>query len=307
MKIKNRFIFLVLAGVLAVLTFFLAHLGGGSLVTKNNHSSGKIKVVAVENFYGDVARQLGADHIELTSILVGADIDPHEYEPTVQDAVAISEAQIVIMNGLGYDSWVEKLLKASPKTERIVIVAGEVAPRQLPNNPHVWYGVDNMAVIAQQIAQALGTSDPVSRVFFNDRLTVFLDSLTPLEQAMSAIKTRYNGTPIGLTETIFLYQTGVMGLVVKTPTAFAQAIAAGNDPSVDSVRAANNQIEQKQIKILVLNGQTATPITNNLRQQAMQKNIPVVAVTETMPAQASYQSWMMGQLQALDTALQQAN
>ena len=125
-----------------------------------------------------------------------------------------------------------------------------------------------------------------------------------LQQKINDIKTKYNGTPVGLTETIGLYQTQPMGLHVLTPLAFEQAIAEGNDPSADDVAKANDQITGKQIKVLIYNSQTVTPITTNLQNEAKQAGIPIVPVTETMPRNVHYQEWMMDQLTALQNALQ---
>ena len=121
---------------------------------------------------------------------------------------------------------------------------------------------------------------------------------------MSDIKAKYNGTPVALTETIYLYQTQPMGLNVLTPLAFERAIAEGNDPSADDVAKTNDQITNKQVKVLIYNEQTVTPVTTNLQSEAKQQNIPFVPVTETMPTNKHYQGWMEDQLTSLENALQ---
>lgn len=266
-------------------------------------SNNNIQIVAAENFYADIASQLGGNHVSVLGILSDPNADPHEYESSVQDAKAVANAKIVIENGLGYDTWMDKLLSASPNSNRTLLIGGKLASHPLPDNPHVWYGVDNIQAIAAQITNALKKADPKDTIEYNQRLSAFDTSLMPLEKKIVDIKTIYNGTPVGLTETIYLYQTQPEGLQVLTPFAFEKAIAEGNDPSADDVAKANDQITSKQVKILIYNVQTITPITTNMQNKAKSQNIPVVAVSETMPTGKHYQSWMMDQLNNLQQAL----
>jgi zinc/manganese transport system substrate-binding protein len=275
-----------------------------SAQTANGGStSAKILVVAAENFYGDIVQQLGGDQVSVTSILSDPDIDPHMYESNVQNAVAVSQAQLVVQNGDDYDTWMDKLLSASPNPQRVVLVAANIADHKLPDNPHVWYGLDNIQTIAREITNALDKIDPASKPAFEDNLTKFQQSLVPIQQKMADLKAKYAGTPVGLTETIFLYQTGPIGLNVMTPIEFEKAIAEGNDPPADTVATTNDQINKHEIKVLIYNIQTVTPLTTNLQDEAKKANIPIVAVTETMPAGKTYQQWMLDQLNALELAL----
>lgn len=265
--------------------------------------NGVLQVVAAENFYGDIAKQLGANHVEVTSILSDPNVDPHEYESNVQDAIAISHANIVIENGDEYDTWMDKLLSASPNKDRAVLVGFKLANHPLKDNPHVWYGLDNIQIIAAKITDTLKQQDPAHASEYDQNLVKFDASLQPIEQKMNDIKTKYANTPVGLTETIYLYQTQPLSLNVLTPIAFERAIAEGNDPSAQDVATTNDQITKMQIKVLIYNKQTITPITTNLQNEAKQNNIPVVPVTETMPTSNHYQSWMMDQLTNLEQAL----
>ena len=262
-----------------------------------------VSVVAAENFYGDLARQLGAGHVAVTSILSDPNVDPHAYESSVQNGVAVSQAQLVIQNGAGYDTWIDKLLSASPNPERVVLVAYDLAGVKLTDNPHVWYSADNMDAIAQRITAVLEKLDSPHAADYRTALADFRKSLTPIRQKIAEIKAKYQGAPIGLTETIFLYQTGPAGLQVLTPFEFEKAIAEGNDPPAAAVISADDQITKRKIKVLIYNAQTVTPLTNNLQSEASQNGIPSVAVTETMPAGMTYQTWMLAQLNDLERAL----
>lgn len=276
---------------------------GGNAGNDGRSGSHVLKVVAAENFYGDIVSQLGSKHVTVQSILSDPNVDPHEYESNVKDAKAIQDADLIVKNGAGYDTWMDKLLSASPNAQRIVLTSADIVPHKLPDNPHVWYGLDNIAPLAQSITDALKKLDSTDKASFDDNLTTFKQSLAPLQQKVNDLKAKYQGTPVGLTETIYLYQTAPIGLNVLTPLAFEKAISEGNDPPADTVVETNAQISQKQIKLLIYNEQTVTPVTTNLQNAATQQNIPIVPVTETMPTGKSYQSWMLGQLDALQQGL----
>jgi zinc/manganese transport system substrate-binding protein len=287
---------------LAVVFFALGYKGTAS----NRASSGAIKIVAAEDFYGNIAQQLGGDKVSVTSIISNPNVDPHEYESSVQDGIAITNANIVVENGLQYDSWMDKLLAASPNANRTLIVAGNVAPDLLQENPHIWYGIDNISAIAGVIESALAKSDPADAALFQNNLTAFNASLAPISAKIDDMRTQYGGTAVGLTETIYLYQTEPMRLGVLTPFSFEKAIAEGNDPSAQDVSIANKQIADKKISVLIYNSQTVTPVTTNLQNAARANGIPVVPVTEMMPLGDTYQTWMMDELNALAAALAQS-
>lgn len=265
---------------------------------------GGIPIVAAENFYGNIAQQIGGKFVTVTSFLSDPNVDPHQFESSVQNAIDVSSAAIVIENGSGYDSWMNRLLAAAPADNRVVLTATNIATHMLPDNPHVWYGIDNIEQIARALTTTLDRLDGRDASYYEQNLQKFIQSLHTVTQKMSDIKQKYAGTPIGLTETIFLYQTTAMGLNVLTPLAFQKAIAEGNDPPANTVVAAYNEVNQRQIKVLVYNKQTITPITTNMQNEAIAHHIPVVGVTETMPQGKTYQQWMLDQLDQLAQALQ---
>jgi zinc/manganese transport system substrate-binding protein len=277
---------------------------GGSTTALGQGVSGQvIQVVAAENFYGNLASQLGGSHVAVTSILSDPNVDPHEYQTNTNAAITVSKADLVIENSGGYDDWMDKLLEAAPKSSRLLLKGFDLATTHLPENEHVWYSLDNMATIAQAITADFKKLDPADAAAFENNLNRFKQSLLPLQAKIAAIKARYNGTPVGLTETIYLYQAEPEGLKVLTPMAFEKAIAEGNDPPAGAVITATDQITQRQIKVLIYNQQTVTPVTTNLVNQAKAHAIPLVPVTETMPVGKTYQSWMLDQLNALQAAL----
>ncbi len=304
---KRTVLAIVIIAVIAVIGIALFLLAGKKLAGPGGAPGGTIRIVAAEDFYGNIAAQIAGDKANVLSIISNPNIDPHEYDATVQDGIAVAQADIVIENGLNYDTWMDKLIGASPNPSRTVIVAGTTpGVAVLPENPHVWYGISNMAAVAQAIAHALAAKDPGDEAMFAANLKAFDASLAPIAASMDAIKAAYAGTPVALTETIYRYQTGPMGLRVLTPATFERAIAEGNDPSAQDVSAVNAEIAGMQAKILIYNSQTITPVTTNIENAAIANGIPVVPVTETMPTGDTYQSWMAGQLATLQAALAKA-
>jgi zinc/manganese transport system substrate-binding protein len=264
---------------------------------------GVLNVVAAENFYGNIAQQLGGEKVRVTSILSDLRVDPHEYEASVNDAKAVARADLVISNGGGYDDWMDKLLSGSPSGGRVLLKGYDIARNKLPDNEHVWYDVDNVQGIAQSITRALQKLDPADASLFERNFQDFQQSLMKIRQKMADIRSRWNGTSIGLTETIFLYQTKPLGLVVQTPFEFQKAIAEGNDPPADTVVITESQVKGKKIRALICNEQTISPITTKLQEEARSAGIPIVSVTEIMPSTMSYQSWILSQLSSLAQAL----
>ncbi len=283
-----------------VVVFLLSACGPGTPAPSTG-----VNVVAAENFYGDIVKQVGGSHVSVTSILTDPNVDPHEYESSVQTAILVSKAQLVIKNGAGYDSWMDRLLSASPNSNRIVVTGYDTAPVKLPDNEHVWYSIVNMQAIAQAINGDLKKLDAADATTFDSNLRTFTQSLQQIQQKIDGMKGKYAGTPVGLTETIYLYQAGQLGLNVLTPFEFQKAIAEGNDPPAGTVVTAENQIIKHQIKVLIYNKQTVTPTTTKLLNDARTANIPTVPVTETMPAGKTYQAWMLDQLNSLEQALSQ--
>jgi zinc/manganese transport system substrate-binding protein len=289
-----------------IVLFLLSACGGSSGGPGTPSPSTAINVVAAENFYADVVKQLGGSHVSVTSIISNPNIDPHQYESSVQTAIKVSNAQFVIKNGGGYDGWMDRLLAASPNQNRLVLTAFDIAPVKLPDNVHVWYSIEDIQSIAQAMTADLKKLDAADAATFDSNLQTFTQSIRQVQQKIDEIKGKYAGTPVGLTETIYLYQAVPLGLNVLTPFEFQKAMAEGNEPPADTVVTAENQISHHQIKVLIYNEQTITPSTTKLENDARAQNIPIVPVTETMPPGKTYQTWMLDQLNTLEQALQSA-
>lgn len=279
----------------------------GEAAARNASVSGgasrAILVVAAENFYGDVARQIGGRFVHVESILNDPGADPHDYQSTVGDAKMVAGSALVVRNGGGYDPWMDKLLAGSPRPGRAVVTAYDVAVRVIPNNEHVWYGLDNMQAVANAISAALSRIDPGHAADYEQNLQAFQKSLNLVRSFASDLRDKFDGVQIALTETIFRYQADTLGLDVLTPVTFEQAVAEGYDPPADAFLSAQAQIRSKRVKVFIYNSQTEDAITAGLRKDADDAGIPTVAVTETMPSGTDYQSWMQEQLHRLGDAL----
>ena len=265
----------------------------------------RLPVVAAENFYGDIVQQLAGDHVSVTSIMSDPNVDPHAYETNAKDAAAVADARLVIRNGLGYDSFVDHLLAASPNARRTVIVVAALTGHTEGDNPHVWYAPSTMPKVAQAAVDALSQADPQNAAFYRARHRVFLESLRPLTRAVAQIHDRHLGAPIAATEPVFDYMARALGLHVLTPEAFQKAIEDGVDPPAAALAQMEDQLKQRQVRVLVYNTQTVSSITRRLRHLAEHLGIPVVGVSETEPPGQSYLRWMVGQLEQLDAALSQ--
>ena len=269
---------------------------------RQQHS--QLQVVAAENFWGNIASQLGGSHVQVTAILSDPNADPHLYESSAQDASEVSTADIVIENGLGYDTFMSKLLDASHIPNRQVITVAQVLGAPTGANQHLWYDLPRITVVAASITDAYIAKDPAHTSSYKHNLTVFEQSLQGVSDTLTTIRRQYGGTSVAYTEPVPGYLLTAAGLNDATPASFAKAIEDGNDPSpVDSERM-SALITSKSIKVLLYNAQATSPVTEQVKQLASQYGIPVIGITETLPPQEhDFQTWQQDQLQHILAAL----
>jgi zinc/manganese transport system substrate-binding protein len=261
-----------------------------------------VKVVAAENFYGDLVSQIGGAHVAVTSILSNPDDDPHLFEASPSTAKALSDAKIVIANGVDYDPWMEKLLGASKAAGRREIVVGALVGRKPGDNPHLWYDPTYMKAVAQAVVADLAAVDPAHKGDYEQGESKFLESLKPLDDKIATMRKSYAGQPITASEPVFGYQAKRIGLEVRNDK-YALAIMNNAEPTPSQVAAFENDLKGKRVKAMLYNAQASEPAVGKLVQLAKDNGIPVVGVSETEPPNSTYQDWMLGQLNALDKAL----
>ena len=267
---------------------------------------GVVRVVAGENFWGNIAAQIGGRHVRVTSLLTSPAADPHLYESDVEDAVAVAEAGLVIENGAGYDEFLTQLLGATRHQGRVVISAQNILRATGPDvNPHFWYDIRRVPEVAGAIEAALARLEPGDAGAFAADLAAFDASLRPLRAVIARIRQRYPGAPVAYTERVPGYLLAAAGLRVLTPPGFAAAIEDGTDPSPRDTVVMDGLFTGHKVKVLLYNAQVVSPVTQQLRSLAIAARVPVVGVTETMPPAArDYQAWQLSQAQAILLALE---
>ena len=261
-------------------------------------------VVAAENAYGDIARQIGGAHVSVTSILSDPNADPHLFGPGTRNALAVATARLVIQNGAGYDAFMSKLERAAPNGKRTVVTIADVLGVHGRNaNPHLWYDVPALGRIAGAIANGLVRADPQHARAYRTGLRRFNASLLPLQREVARIRKSFRGKPVAYTEPVPGYLIVAAGLENIAPSSFTRAIENGTEPSPQALAAMDALITERRVRVLLYNSQAVSPITTRVREAAAKAGIPVVAVTETLPAHRTFQQWQLAQAEALHRAL----
>jgi zinc/manganese transport system substrate-binding protein len=295
--------------LVGLLLLFVAGVAGCGLTPTSASGGGQtIQVVAAENFWGSIASQVGGSRVEVTSIIANPSADPHSYEPTAQDARTVAQAQFVIVNGDGYDPWADQLLQANPVSGRKELNVGDLLGRHVGDNPHMWYNPEYVTAMANAIRDDLKAIDPADAAAFDQADQTFLTrGLQRYHSLIQSIKTRYGGTPVGATESIFSYLAPALGLDLITPYSYLKAVSEGTDISAADQATVEQQITGKHIKILVYNSQNTPNNIQTIIRLAQANGIPVATITETLsPATASFQDWQSKQLAGIEVALAQA-
>jgi zinc/manganese transport system substrate-binding protein len=271
----------------------------------NPAATGVVRVVAAENFWGDIVRQIGGAHVHVTSIINDPTVDPHEYESDARDAMSVAEADVVVKNGAGYDDAIAKLLSTTSRRGRVVLSVDEVLHLTGDGvNPHFWYDVPQLPAVAAAIESTLGRVDPHDRAAFAAGEQRFVASLAPLIRVLAQIRTRYPGAPVAYTERVPGYLLDAAGLKVVSPPGFAQAIEDGNEPSARDTQAMDDLLSGRHVRVLLYNEQATSRVTDHERDLASRSGVPVVTVAETMPVDAAgFEAWQLSQLRALLLAL----
>ncbi|MGC2372710.1 MAG: zinc ABC transporter substrate-binding protein [Solirubrobacteraceae bacterium] len=270
--------------------------------------SGKLQVVAGENFWGSIAAQLGGEKVQVQSIIINPATDPHSYEPSAQDARTMAGAQMAIVNGIGYDEWAQKLLNANPAGGRTVLSVGDTLGLKEGDNPHQWYSPSNVHRIINEIVADYDRLEPQdARYFAQQEKTFETAGLARYDQLRAEIRSKYAGAPVGYSESIFQPLGEDLGLKLETPYSFAKAIAEGAEVTAQDKLTVDSQAQDHQIKVWVFNSQNVTPDVQRVNEIAHAQHIPIATVTETLsPASDTFQQWQVAELEGLKQALARA-
>ena len=267
------------------------------------HDDAVGRIVAAENFYGSVAGQLAGPGWAVTSILNSPDQDPHLFEASPSIARDQSSARLVVFNGADYDPWMNKLLSAAHSDRRQTVIAGDLTSHHAGDNPHLWYEPGTMSAVARALSADLAADDPAHDGGYAARLDRFVRSLVPIDRKIAALRARYAGLPVTATEPVFGYMAAALGLVMRNQR-FQLAVMNNTEPSASEVAAMEDDLRGHKVWLLIYNSQATDDATERLLRIAKTAGVPALGVTETEPSgTASYQDWILGQLDALDRTM----
>jgi zinc/manganese transport system substrate-binding protein len=273
---------------------------------QDNANDGVIRIVASTNVYGDIAQTVAGENAEVTSIIDDAGQDPHEFEANGRVQLALSRADIVIVNGGGYDDFATTLLQASGNEDAIVITAVELSgldPETDGFNEHVWYDYPTMEALTGRIASELQRINPPSTGFYAATSAALLEDLYGLEQHAETVAQTDPGATAIVTEPVPGYLLRITRVNDITPPEFSEAIEEDADVPPALLQSVLNLVGDGSVSVVLYNEQTGGPQTDAVIDIATENRVPAIGVTETLPAGLSYVEWQQQILDALQKAL----
>ena len=303
MRSRYRFLAVVLPLGLALLASACS--SSSSSASGSSDPGGKIVAVGAENEYADVIQQVGGQYVQVSAIMSNPNTDPHTFEASASVARVVSAAQLVVQNGVGYDTFMNTIENAAPNSSRKVIAVQDLLglPADTPN-PHLWYKPGTMPAVANAVAADLAALQPAHASYFKANAAAFISSLTAWNNAIAAFKAKYPDTPVATTEPVADYLLQAAGADNLTPWAFQADIMNGTDPSAQDVAVERSLFTQHKVKVFLYNQQVTDSLTESFITLAQSNGIPVVGVYETMPVPGyDYQSWMLAEVQDLQKAV----
>ena len=276
----------------------VAACGRGQLTSEKN---GTIEVVASVNQWGTVAKTLGGDNVNVTSIINSTNVDAHDYEPTTSDIAKLQKAQVIIVNGAGYDAWA---VKAAQSAKATVVNAAEVGGVKDGDNPHIWFSADVRKAMAQAITDAYAKADSAKKSDFDKLNDQWMTEEGNVEGKIAEVKQKSDGLAYAATESVASYLAEDMGLADATPSGYAQATANESEPTPTDIKQFTDALKSGEIKLLVVNTQEESELTGKITNAAKSANVPMVNLTEQMPEQYdSLTAWMEGLVDAFSKAI----
>lgn len=288
------------AALLTVAALTLSACGTGA--PADGGADDGIDIVASTDVYGAVAAQIAGPDASVTSIISGAAQDPHSYQASAQDTLAISKAELVIANGGGYDPFMTQIIDDRGLDPKTVISAVEVADLS-DSNEHVWYSLAGMRRVATAVTEKLATIDPGHADAYERRAAELTDTLKSLSARVDAIRHEHGGEAVAVTEPVPHYLLKDAGLVNKTPAAFTEAVEEGTDVPVMVLLETEKLLSSHAVALLAYNEQTQGAQTQKIREAAREASVPVVNFTETLPKGQNYRQWMRANMEHLAAAL----
>jgi zinc/manganese transport system substrate-binding protein len=264
-----------------------------------------IVAVSAENEYANVVSQVGGKYVTSDAIMSNPNTDPHTFEASESVAREVSAAQLVIQNGVGYDTFMQTIENAAGNASvKIIDVQKLLGLPDSTQNPHLWYKPTTMPAVANAIAADLAAIQPAHAAYFKANAAAFVNSLDAETTAINAFKARFGSVAVADTEPVADYLLQALGANIETPWTFQADIMNGVDPSPQTVAIEKSLFTGHKVKLFLYNQQVTDPLTESLITLAQQNHIPVVGVYETMPTPGyDYQTWMLAELNAMTKAL----
>lgn len=276
----------------------VAACGSGQSTSEKNET---IEVAASVNQWGTVAKALGGDNVNVTSIINSTNVDAHDYEPTTSDIAKLQKAQVIIVNGAGYDAWA---VKAAQTANATIVNAAEVGGVNDGENPHVWFSVDVRKAVAQAITEAYEQADAAKKNDFDKMNDQWTAEENNVESKIAEVKQKTDGLAYAATESVASYLAEDMGLADATPSGYARATANESEPTPTDIKQFTDALKAGEIKLLVVNTQEESELTGKITDAAKSVEVPMVELTEQMPEQYdSLTAWMEGLVDAFSQAI----
>ncbi|QEM98742.1 metal ABC transporter solute-binding protein [Lacticaseibacillus paracasei] len=296
----------LLAGIsVALLAIFAVACGSNGAAKQSSSNGSKIQVVASLDFYGEVAKAVGGNKVSVQSIINNPAVDPHDYEPTTKVGKSVASADLAVASGIGYDGWMDKVVKSADKSKNYLRVADDLMNKKEGDNEHIWYDPRTMPKLANTLADKFAKKDPADKATFKANAKKYIASLDDLNTLINKLKSKVNGQLVDVSEPVFGYALDYLGYKVNDDH-FSKSTEDGTDYSAKDIHGIETDIKEKKIAFFVNNIQASSKTVNQLVKLAEQNNVPVLKVTETLPKGKNYRTWMTSQYQQLEKIQDQA-
>lgn len=297
----------LLAGISVVLlAIFGVACGNNGPAKQSSSSNSKIQVVASVDFYGEVAKAVGGNKVSVQSIIDNPAVDPHDYEPTTKVGKSVAQSDLVVASGIGYDGWMDKVVKSENKSKNYLRVADDLMGKKEGDNEHIWYDPRTMPKLANALADKFAKKDPADKAKFKANAKKYIASLDDLNALINKLKTKADGKLVDVSEPVFGYALDYLGYKVNDAH-FSKSTEDGTDYSAKDIHGIETDIKEKKIAFFVNNIQASSKTVSRLVKLAEQNNVPVLKVTETLPKGKNYRTWMTSQYEQLEKIQNQAS
>ena len=261
---------------------------------KSTSSNGKVSIVASTNVYADIAKNVAGKYGDVQAVIKNSATDPHGFEPTTADAKNLTKANIIVANGLGYDSWMNKL--ASSVNKKTVLVGEDLMHLKKGDNPHIWYNLNMPTKYVNYLVKHLSKLQPKHAAYFKANGKKYLDKIDQVKKlAKSGSK---DNKPVFVSEPVFDYALEEAGYKIGDKD-FEKAVQNGTDPSPKTINKMTKEIEDKKIAFFVNNTQASSSTVKTFVKLAKKNGVPVLSVRETIPNYTTYLDWMKENYQNL--------